>query len=164
MAETAMTIIFILLTICAIIVGILGTFVPVLPGIPLAFLAILLYGWYDGFEHISPTYLIVLGIFTIISIVVDQLSMILGMKVFKSDNRAIIGSAIGSIVGIFIWPPFGILIFCFLGAFIVEYYLYKDSTRAFRSSIGALVGFISGTLFKVILGVGFLISFIIALF
>ena len=162
--DTALHILFILLTIAAIIIGIAGTFVPILPGIPLSFIAILLYGWYDGFQHITAHYLIVLGVFTVVSVVVDQLTMVWGMKVFHSDNRAIIGSTLGSLLGIFIWPPFGMLIFCFLGAFVVEYYLYKDSDRALHSSIGALLGFLSGTLFKVVLGIGFLISFIIKLF
>ena len=162
--ETVATVGVTILAVVGILVGIAGTIVPVLPGIPLAFGVILLYGFYDGFVHITSHYLITLGVFTAISLAVDQLSMIWGMKVFQSDNRAIVGSTIGSLVGLFVWPPFGMLLFCFLGAFVVEYYLHRDSEQAFHSSLGALVGFLSGTVFKALVGIMFLVSFLIMLF
>ena len=161
---TVFSILAVIAAVLGILVGIAGTFVPILPGIPLAFGVIVLYGIYDGFTHITAGYLVTLGIFTAVSLLVDQLSMILGMKVFQSDNRAIIGSTIGGILGLFIWPPFGMLLFCFLGAFAVEYYLHRDSDQALHSSVGALLGFLSGTVFKVLIGVIFLVSFLIRLF
>ncbi len=161
--HTVFSILVILFIIGVITVGFAGTIVPMLPGIPIIYLAIFLYGWYEGFAHIHFGYLVILGVLTVLSVVVDQLCVVFGMKVFDSDNRAILGSVVGSIIGLFVLPPFGVVIFCFLGAFLVEYYLWHDVALAVRSSIGAVLGFLSGTLFKVLLGIGFLVSFIMVL-
>ncbi len=161
--HTFFSILVILFMIAVIAVGFAGTIVPMLAGIPIIYLAIFLYGWFEGFEHVNAGYLMILGVLTVLSVVIDQLCVIFGMKVFDSDNRAILGSVVGSIIGLFVLPPFGVVIFCFLGAFAVEYYLWHNLSLAIRSSIGAVLGFLSGTLFKVLLGVGFMVSFIVVL-
>jgi uncharacterized protein YqgC (DUF456 family) len=150
-----------IVAILSILAGIIGCVVPLLPGLPISFMAVLLYGWYDGFEHIGPNYLVVIGSLTIFSIVTDYIMIALGSKVFGSSRQSTAGAVLGSLLGLFIFPPLGILIFCFLGAFAVEYYLSHDMSRALKAAVGAVLGFFAGVWFKVALGLIILLSFII---
>lgn len=150
-----------IVAIIGILIGIVGCVLPLLPGLPIAFLAVLLYAWYDGFIHIGTGYLLTVGILSFLTIVTDYLMTALGSKMFGSSNKSAIGSVVGSIIGIFIWPPFGIIVFGFVGALVVEWYLSQDLTKALKAAVGATIGFFSGTVFKVILGIIILVSFII---
>ena len=151
----------IILVIIVILIGIAGCILPVIPGIPIAFAAILLYAWYDGFEQIGTNHLILLAVLTILSIISDYVLIALSSRLAGSSKYSAIGATIGTIVGIFIIPPLGIIIFCLLGAFIAELLFVRDSRKAFRAAIGSIVGLFSGMLFKVVLGIYMLVFFVI---
>jgi len=148
------------LTIIAILIGLVGCVIPVIPGIPLAFVAILLYSWYDGFVHIGAGYLVFLAVLTIFSIVSDYVLIALSSRLAGSSKYSAWGAAIGAVVGFFILPPLGIIIFCLLGAYATEFYLVKDAKKALKAAFGSAVGLFSGIVFKVILGVYMLVFFI----
>ena len=150
-----------IIAIICIIIGIIGTVVPLIPGVPIAFLAVLLYGWYEGFVQISPYYLAVIGTLAALSLVIDYVIMAWGSKLFGATTKSAIGAVIGAILGIFIFPPFGIIIFAVLGAFAVEWYLTKNPVQAIKAGIGSALGFFSSILFKFMLGVAILVTFII---
>jgi len=132
-----------------------------IPGIPLAFAAIFLYSLYDGFAHIGASHLIILAMLTILSIVSDFVLIALSSRLAGSSKYSALGAAIGALLGVFIMPPLGILVFCLLGSFATEMYLVKDSKKALRAAIGSVIGLFSGMVFKLILGVSMLIFFIV---
>ncbi len=150
-----------ILTVLFIILGIIGCIAPVIPGLPIAFIAVLLYAYYDGFVHIGLNYLIIIGVLTIIAVGVDYLMVYLGTKIFGASKASTIGALIGSVVGIPFIPPLGIIVFSFLGALATEMYITQDINKSLKAAFGSFLGFISGTFFKVALGVAILISFII---
>ena len=150
-----------ILAILCIVIGIVGTIVPLIPGIPIAFAAVLLYGWYDGFVHIEVQYLIIIGVLTVLSVVIDYITLALGSKLFGATNKSAVGSVVGSIIGIFVFPPLGILLFALLGAMVVEFYLSHDIMKSLKAGLGSAVGFFSSTLFKLMMGLGILFSFIV---
>ena len=102
-----------------IIVGIIGTILPALPGVPLVFAGMLVAAWADGFQHVGLWTLIGLGVLTIIAVAVDFLAGLAGAKRVGASRLALIGAAIGTIVGIFFGIP-GLLLGPFLGALIGE--------------------------------------------
>jgi uncharacterized protein YqgC (DUF456 family) len=156
-----MTNLVLVLVIVAMVIGAAGTILPVLPGIPLIFIAALFYGWYEGFSVITPHYLIVLGVLTGLSILFSYLSTVVGARHFGSGKFGSIGAMLGLLLGLFLFPPLGIIIGPFLGAFIGEFLTHKDSNQAFRASIGALIGLFSGIVFNLLIALGMVISFII---
>lgn len=153
-----------IITILFILLGIAGTIFPLIPGIPLAFLAIAAYGWHEGFQVITPKYLSLIGGLTVFSFLIDYLSTYLGAKLFGSSKPALYAAIGGSILGFFILPPLGIILLPFVAAVMVEYYQDRDMNRAFRTGIGTLLGFFSGILFKLIIGIIILISFLVIVF
>ena len=155
-----MNTLFFVLAIIAIIIGIAGCFLPIIPGIPLAFAAVFLYAWYDGFVHITGFNLLVLATLTMLSMISDYVLIALGSRLTGSSKFSSIGAIIGALVGFFIIPPLGIIVFCFLGAMAAEYYLHQDTAKAWKAAIGATIGFFTGMIFKVALGSFILLFFI----
>jgi len=135
-----------------ILVGIIGTVLPALPGVPLVFAGMLLAAWADGFQHVGLWTLIGLGVLTIIAVAVDFLAGLAGAKRVGASRLALIGAAIGTIVGIFFGIP-GLLLGPFLGALIGELVAGGTLQRAAGVGAGAWIGFLVGTVLK--LGVCF---------
>lgn len=153
-----------IVTLAVILLGIAGTFLPVVPGVPLVFVAIAAYGWYEGFEEITPNYLVILAGVAVLSLFVDYVSTYLGAKYFDSSRLGLYGAVIGSVAGIFIFPPLGLLILPWLGAIVGELLQGNDWPKAMRSGMGAVIGLFSGIAFKVALATGMLVSFLLVIF
>lgn len=147
-----------------ILIGVGGTFVPLIPGIPLIFVAIAAYGWHEGFNAVSVKYVVFLAGLTILSMLVNYFSTVMGAKLFGSSKKGIWGAFIGTFIGLFVFPPLGILLGPWLGAVIGEYLELGDLNKAFKAGIGTVVGLFSGIIFNLILAVLILISFIIVVF
>jgi hypothetical protein len=135
-----------------IIVGIVGTILPALPGVPLVFAGMFVAAWADGFRHVGLWTLVGLGALTLIAVAVDFLAGLAGAKRVGASRLALIGAAIGTIVGIFFGIP-GLLLGPFLGALIGELFAGGTLKRATNVGVGAWIGFLVGTVLK--LGVCF---------
>lgn len=141
------------------IFGILGSFLPVLPGIPLSWAGLLVL-------HLSPlipmNYLF-LGITLVIAIVIFALQYAIpafGTKYLGGSRAGMIGATLGLIVGIFIPVPFAILIGPFIGAYVGEI-LQKSNTRtALRAASGSFIGLLASTFMEFIVTGIFLLLYI----
>ena len=153
----------IIVVILLLLAGMAGTVVPFIPGIPLVFIGIAAYGWYDNFQTIDAQYLIVLACLTLLSVFMDYLSTILGAKYFGSTKQGTWGALLGTVIGLFIFPPIGIIAGPFVGAIIGESMAGKDSRAALKVALGTVAGLFTGMLFNVILAIGMVLSFIIKL-
>ncbi|MDD3365436.1 MAG: DUF456 domain-containing protein, partial [Syntrophomonas sp.] len=111
-----------------------------------------------------PRYLVIIAGVTVLSLFVDYLSTYWGAKYFGSSKKGLYGAVIGSFVGLFIFPPAGLLIGPWVGAIIGEFLEGNDWNKALRSGMGAVIGLFSGIAFKVILATLMLISFLIIIF
>lgn len=146
-----------LLGLAIIVVGFVGCFIPVLPGPPIAWIALpLLYLTSEGFADINTTWFLILTLLTIVVTVVDYLLPMWGTKYSGGTKAGTWGSTIGLILGLF-FPPIGIIIGPFLGALIGELMAGQDQKTALKSGIGAFVGFLLGTVAKMV--VVFLIGY-----
>ena len=152
-----------ILAIVVMLIGIAGSVMPVLPGIPLVFLAILGYGWYEGFNVISVHYIAIMGALTLLSVLVDYIAGVWGAKKAGSSKSGMFGAGLGIIVGIF-FGPIGILVGPWLGAFAGEYLVLREVNQAVSVATGTVIGIFAGIAFKVLLGIGMLISFLVVIF
>ena len=84
-----------------ILIGLLGTVLPILPGLPVMFAGMLLAAWTDDFQRIGGVTLVVLGVLVVLSIAVDLLSSVVGAKRVGASNKALWGAGLGGLVGIF---------------------------------------------------------------
>ena len=132
-----------------IITGILGCVLPVIPGPPLNYIGLLLLHFTAKYQF-SSKFLIIWAIITIVVYALDYIIPVWGTKKFGGSKRGVWGSVIGLVVGLFFFPPFGIIVGPFLGAVIGELSAGKDSGAALKSGFGSFLGFLLGTLLKLI--------------
>lgn len=140
--------------------GILGCFLPVLPGPGISWAGIaLLY-----LTTAIPANYWILGITLVITIVISILDYVIpakGTKRFGGSSYGIWGTNIGLIIGILAPIPFGFLIGPFLGAFIGELlYDSKNHGRAIKAATGSFVGFLASTFIQFLVCLLFLGLFI----
>ncbi len=138
------------------ILGIIGAFLPVLPGPITGWVGLLLL----HLTKVVPQDWTFLGITLAIAIVIYVLDYIipaLGTKKFGGSKYGIYGTTIGLIIGLIFFPPFGIIIGPFVGALIGELmYDSQDSRRALRAAVGSFIGFLFSTGLKFIVGLIYL--------
>lgn len=143
-----MDITLVLLGFLLIIVGILGSFLPVLPGPPLAWGGLLLLYLTKA---VQADYWM-LGITLLLTVIISILDYVIpaqGTKRFGGSSYGIWGTNIGLVAGFFIPIPFMVIIGPFVGAFIGELlYNSNDHRRAFRAATGSFLGFLAGTFIK----------------
>lgn len=145
-------IIFTILGAALMIVGIIGCVVPALPGVPLNYMGIVLLHLTSRVQF-STSFLAIWAIIVILVQVFDYYIPIWGTKKLGGGKYGIWGSGIGIIAGIFIFPPWGIIIFPFAGAVIGELIDKKEFKTALKAGFGTFVGFIAGTLIKLTVAV-----------
>ena len=143
-----------------IITGLLGSFLPVLPGPSISWVGLaLLY-----FTKAVPANYWILGIALLITIIISVLDYVIpakGTKQFGGSSYGIWGTNIGLVVGIFAPIPFGFLIGPFIGALVGELiYDYKDHQRALKAATGSFVGFLASSFMKFVLCVMYLGLFV----
>ncbi|MCF0241413.1 MAG: DUF456 domain-containing protein [Treponema sp.] len=154
-----MDVVFIILAVLLIIVGIIGCFVPVLPGPPLAWLGLLL-GFFSKYCHLNIFWLIFTFILAAGATVMDFILPGMITKVTKGSKAASIGSTIGVIIGLFI-GPWGVIFGPFVGALLGELIHNKwKFGPALKAAWGAFLGFLAGIGIKLITVLQFLWIFI----
>ena len=135
------------LALLLIVIGLVGTLLPGLPGPVAVFGGLLLAAWADGFVQIGPGTLGVLALLTIAAHIVDIMGVALGVRRSGASGRATAGAALGALVGLFFGVP-GLLIGPFLGAIVAELTVRQDLRGAGRAGIAAWIGIIVGTVAK----------------
>ena len=132
------------------VVGILGSLLPALPGPPISWVGILMLYFCPGME----TNYWLLGITLVIAVVIGILDYVIpaqGTKYFGGSKYGIWGTNIGLIVGLLAPIPFGFIIGPFVGAFIGEIiYDNKDHQRALKAATGSFIGFLASSFLKFI--------------
>jgi uncharacterized protein YqgC (DUF456 family) len=142
--------ILLVLSALLMLTGLIGCFSPGLPGPVLSYLAIILLHLSD-YGMFSDSFLIQFAIFTLIVTALDYLLPIWGTKKFGGTKRGIWGAGIGLLLGIIFFPPVGIVIGPFIGALVGELTGGKEFIAAVKSSFGSLLGFLAGTVLKIII-------------
>ena len=158
-----MDIVLIVLGAICLLLGLVGSILPALPGPPLSYIGLLLLHFTDRVEF-TVTQHVVWIILVLLTILADYLLPVLGVKKWNGSKWGNIGCIIGTVAGLFILPPLGIIICPFLGAVLGEMlFAEKKAPEALRAGFGAFIGFILGTIFKLSVCGWFVFCFIRAL-
>jgi uncharacterized protein YqgC (DUF456 family) len=118
--------------------GLIGCLLPFLPGPPLSFVALLIMQLRSDPPFTAKFLWIWAGITVVVSIL-DYVIPLYGIW----------GCTIGLIVGLF-FPPLGLIIGPFAGAFVGELVGNSNTDQALKAAWGSFVGFLFGTLLKLV--------------
>ena len=144
------TFLIIFALVCAI-VGVLGSILPALPGPPFSYLGLLLLLPCEGAD-ISKTALWVYGILLVIVTILDYIAPVWLTNASGGSKQATRGSMIGLIVGLFVFPPWGLIFGPFVGAFLGELMTQSSKSKALKVALMSFLGFILTTGMKIIYG------------
>ncbi len=127
-----------------LLLGVVGSVIPVLPGPLLSYIAVLICHFFIASINVDS--LILIGVAVAVISILDYFLQIYGVKKAGGGKYAITGSAIGMLLGVFLFPPFGILGGAFIGAYIGA--KIEMDKHAVKIALGSLLGFITGTILK----------------
>ncbi|RLD53661.1 MAG: DUF456 domain-containing protein [Bacteroidetes bacterium] len=149
-----------------VLVGFIGSILPIIPGPPISWAGLLLLKWTDFVDDHGAAYenaLWILLFFVILVTILDYVVPIMGTKKYGGSKRGVWGATIGVVVGLF-FGPLGIIIGPFLGAYIGEISTGKKDKDALRAAWGSFMGFLLGVGLKLMVCGTILFFFIRYLF
>lgn len=151
-----------------VLVGLAGTILPALPGLPLVFGGMLLAAWAGGFEQIGFWTLLVLAILTLVSIGVDFLASAAGARRVGASRLAVLGAVVGTVAGLF-FGIIGVFAGPFVGAVAGELLDRRsiagdDLGKATRVGVGTWFGIFIGIVLKLTLAFAMIGIFALAWF
>jgi uncharacterized protein YqgC (DUF456 family) len=143
-----MTTVLWIVAVLLIVVGVAGTVLPALPGIPLIFGGVLLAAWIDDFQRIGTWTLVVLAVLAAIGVAVDYIAAAISAQRVGASRQGIVGAALGTLAGIFtgLW---GLVFMPLVGAAIGEFIAHKDALRAGKVGVATWFGLLIGTAVKI---------------
>jgi uncharacterized protein YqgC (DUF456 family) len=141
-------VVLIVLGFIVLIAGIIGCVLPIIPGPPLAYAALILVSIARGWEVLSPTALIILGLAAAVVTVLDYLMPLITSKWKGASKAGIWGSFAGMIVGMVFFPPFGVIIGTFVGAVLGELLFSNRPNGALKAGWGVFLGTMLGIALK----------------
>lgn len=157
----ALTIIW-LVTLLLFAAGIFGTFIPALPGIGLIFAGILWHAWTTGFTTLSGTTVLVFGVFALLTWLANFAASSMGARLGGGSYRAMMGTTVGAIVGIF-WGPVGIMCGAFIGALLGALSEGQSTQKASKVALWSVVAVLGASLMQAVLGIALILAFFIAI-
>lgn len=145
-----------------IVVGVVGTVMPALPGVVLVFGGIALAAWIDGFARISGWTVGVAAVLTVLAFAADYVAAALGAKKAGASMLAIAGAALGTVAGVFTGLV-GLVFMPLLGAALGELIAQRNLWRAGKVGVATWLGLLVGTAVKVAIVFTMVGMFIVAL-
>ena len=145
-----------------IVVGVAGTVLPALPGVPLIFGGVLLAAWIGDFQRISVFTVVVMAILAVLGIIIDYVAAAVSAKRAGASKEGIIGAAIGTLAGVFtgLW---GLLFMPLVGAAVGELIAHKEVFRAGKVGAATWFGLLVATAVKLAIAFTMVGVFIAAL-
>lgn len=144
-------------------VGLVGCFLPILPGPPLSYLGLLILNFTSTISF-STQFLLLWFMITLLVTLLDYAIPPLATRKYGGSKQGAWASAIGVIFGIFLFPPWGIIILPFLAAYLVELINNKDHKGALKAATGSFIGFLTGTAIKLIASISMLYYYLVEVF
>ena len=138
------------LSVALIVIGVAGTMLPALPGTILVLAGIWLGAWIGDFTQVGGWTLGIITVLAVVAWVMDYVAGLLGAKKVGASKLAILGAAIGTVVGLFM-GIIGILFMPLVGAAIGEYLDRQDHERAVKVGIATWLGIMLGMIAKVVI-------------
>ncbi|SER36890.1 hypothetical protein SAMN04487944_103211 [Gracilibacillus ureilyticus] len=152
-----------ILIILAFVLSFVGIVFPIIPSVLVLWIGFIMYQFLLASENIGWIFWTAMGILTLILIVADIIANSYFVKKYGGSKWGEWMAAVGVIIGSFIIPPFGIIIVPFLLVFLTEIIQKKGADEALKAAFGSLLGFLSGTVAKIVIQIVMIVWFFLAI-
>ena len=139
-----MDIVLIIIGIVLLVIGLLGCILPIIPGPPISYMGMVML---QVTKHgdFSASSMVLFGFIAVGVTVLDFIVPIWGTRRMGGSKAGTWGATIGLLLGVFFFPPFGLIIGPLIGAIIGEVTTGKEFEHALKSGLGSFLGFLMGT-------------------
>lgn len=142
--------------------GLIGVFIPALPGAGLVFFGVLLYAVATSFANINATTVMVFGVVAAAAWLIEYLGAVFGVKMGGGGRLATLGLIIGALLGFVSGGPLGLLLGMLLGSFLGATYEGSSTSQASRAAIFSVLGLLGAKLLQLLLVIGIIVAFLAA--
>jgi hypothetical protein len=150
------------LSVLLMVLGLLGTVLPALPGVVLVFLGIWLGAWIGDYQQVSGLTVAILAVLTVLAWALDYVAALLGARGAGASRQALVGAALGTVAGVFMGLV-GVLFMPFVGAVVGEYLARGKRRESLRVGLATWLGLIAGLMAKVVIAFMMIGIFVVAL-
>ena len=140
------------------IVGIIGSVIPVLPGPLSSWLGLFIFSNISKVE-VSNNLLFITLIVALIIFILDYILPIYTSKKFGASKYGIIGASVGTVIGLF-FPPLGIVFGSIIGAISGEMLLNKNIKKSINAATGVFLGLLVSGFTKTLISLVFFVIYI----
>ena len=140
--------------------GLVGTLIPIIPGVLLMWLTVFLYAWVDGFTAVSTPSFILISLIALVTGTADLWLTLFGAKKGGANVKSMLIGTLGAIAGSFIFPLVGTIAGYIVGLLLGEYWQHGDWQLATKAGLGGLVGWGVATVIQFVGGTFILIIFL----
>ncbi len=141
-------------------IGVMGNLIPGIPGTPLILAGAVGHQLYfAGQGGIGWGWVAVLTIFGLLALGLDYLATLLGAKKLGATWKGMVGAVLGVIVGVFVFPPIGLIVGPFVGAMGFEWAFGREARESAKAGVGAVLGLALGVVGKLVCSVVMLALF-----
>jgi len=137
-------------SVALIVVGLVGTVLPALPGTLFVLGGIVLGAWIDDFTRVGWVIVTLASVLALLAWVLDYVAGLLGAKKAGASRQAIVGAALGTVAGIFM-GLIGVLFMPLVGAALGEFIARNDHQRALKVGVATWLGIMAGLVSKVVI-------------
>lgn len=152
-----------ILIVILFLLSFVGIVVPIIPSVVVLWAGFVLYHFFIDGQQLSIIFWLAMLVFTLILIGSDLLMNYYFINMFGGSKWSQSLAVLGVIIGVFVYPPIGIIVVPFLLVMIVELLQKKTFKQSLKASFGTLIGFLSSGVAKVILQAMMIIWFIIVI-
>lgn len=129
----------------------IGLIMPIIPSSIALWLGFIIYHFFINQTELTFIFWLIMIVLTAILIVSDFMANRFFVNKFGGSKKGEYAAMIGLIFGVFIWPPIGIILVPFIAVLVVELSQQRTIQEAIYSSLGSLIGFLSGMAIKIII-------------
>lgn len=140
--------------------GLVGTLIPIIPGVLLMWLTVFIYAWADGFTAVSTASFVIITLIALFTGTADIWLTLVGAKKGGASLKSMLIGTLGAIVGSFILPILGTIAGYIAGVLLGEYWQHGDWEIAKKAGLGGLAGWGIATVIQFIGGIFILIIFL----
>jgi uncharacterized protein YqgC (DUF456 family) len=148
----AIRITVLVLALITMLIGIIGTVLPILPGTILIFVAALLYALVEGFQAVGWPTLVLLGVLAALATTADIWVSSIGAKMGGASGWSVVVGLFGGLAGLLLFNLPGAILGAILGVLLTEIIRVGDWRRALKAGSGWMIGWLLSTVFQ--LGMG----------
>lgn len=151
------------LSLALLVLGVVGTVVPLLPGALLSLSGVVLYWWSTGYADPSLPVLATLVLVGVVTVVIDYAG---GAIAARAGGASALTTGLAVVVGfvlLLVTGPVGFLLGLAATVFVAEFVRNEDARESGRAALYATVGVLASTVVQFLLTSSMLVAFVLVL-